>query len=138
MAFPKYNSDLAGYEGNVVSDRFMQNLYPHPYAALDFWSPHYYDWVGRWFGHPFTSTPFGPRALGGWGLCASRPALIGETSGHGTEGYTLIEDYMNAFANGWQGVMAWTSSGIDDHGDFDDVTTATRYFYAAHPELVRP
>ncbi|MCL2363120.1 MAG: cellulase (glycosyl hydrolase family 5) [Defluviitaleaceae bacterium] len=138
MAFPKYNSDLSGYEGNKVSDAFMQNLYTNPYAALDFWSPHYYDWVEQWYGHPFTSRPFGTRARGGWGLCDSRPALIGETTAQGTEGFTLTEDYMNAFANGWQGVMAWTSNAVDWNGGFEDVFGATRYFYARHPELVFP
>ncbi|MCL2605365.1 MAG: cellulase (glycosyl hydrolase family 5) [Defluviitaleaceae bacterium] len=139
MAFSKYHSDFTGegYEGNMVSDRFLQSLYDNPYAALDFWSPHYYDWVGRWYGHPFTSSPFGRRRDGGWGLCDSRPALIGETTGHGTEGFTLTEDYMNAFTNGWQGVMAWTSNGVDDHGNFNDVTVATMYFYTRHPRLVR-
>jgi hypothetical protein len=138
MAFSKYHSDYGGYEGNKVSDAFLQSLYDNPYAALDFWSPHYYDWVGQWFGHPFTSSPFGRRNEGGWGLCASRPALIGETTGHGTEGFTLTEDYMNAFANGWQGVMAWTSNGVDDHGNFDDIVVATAYFYSRHPYFVRP
>jgi len=140
LAFSKYHSDYLneGYEGNKISDEFFQKLYNNPYASLDFWSPHYYDWVGQWYGHPFTSRPFGQRRDGGWGLCASRPALIGETSGHGTEGFSLIEDYMNAFANGWQGVMAWTSNGVDDHGSFDDVTIATIYFANAHRELVFP
>jgi hypothetical protein len=130
MAFNKYNSDQ--HEGNKVSDEFMQGLYDNPYAALDFWSPHYYDWMFQWFGNPFLTSPRG------WGLCPSRPSLIGETSGHGTEGFTLINDYVNAFNNGWQGVMSWTSSGIDDHGSFEDVTTATRHMAGLHPQLVFP
>ena len=140
MAFSKYNSDYLneGYEGNKISDAFLQSLYNNPYAALDFWSPHYYDWVGQWFGHPFTSSPFGQRSAGGWGLCPSKPALIGETSGHGTAGFTLIEDYINAFNNGWQGVMAWTSNGVDDHGNFEDIILATNYFATLHPGLVFP
>ncbi|MCL2456804.1 MAG: hypothetical protein FWD19_04570, partial [Defluviitaleaceae bacterium] len=51
LGFNKYHSDL--HEGNKVSDEFLQNLYDNPYAALDFWSPHYYDWVGRHFNQPF-------------------------------------------------------------------------------------
>jgi len=136
MAFSKYNSD--SHEGNKVSDAFLQNLYNNPYAMLDFWSPHYYDWMLPWFGHPFTMSPFGPFPQSGWGLCPSRPALIGETSGLGSAGFTLTQDYMNAFANNWQGVMAWTSSGIDDHGSFDDIIPATLYFASAHFDLVFP
>lgn len=140
MAFNKYHSDVRGegFEGNMVSDEFFQSLYDSPYARLDFWSPHYYDWMRQWFGHPFTSSPFGARRDGGWGLCDSRPALIGETSGHGTEGFTLTEDYLNAFENGWQGVMAWTSNGVDDHGNFGDIAPTTLYFAQLHMDLVFP
>ena len=140
MAFNKYNSDYLqeGFEGNMISDAFFQSLYDNPYAALDFWSPHYYDWVGEWFGHPFTSSPFGARASGGWGLCPSKPALIGETTARGTAGFTLAEDYVNALENGWQGVMAWTSNGVDDNGGFDEVVLATNYFALLHPHLIFP
>ncbi|MCL1883257.1 MAG: cellulase (glycosyl hydrolase family 5) [Defluviitaleaceae bacterium] len=130
MAFSKYNSDL--HVGNMVSDKIFQILYDNPYAALDFWSPHYYDWMYQWFWHPFTMTPEE------WGMCSSKPSINGETTGHGTEGFTLVEDYVNAMNNGWQGVMAWTSSGVDDHGSFDDVITATRHIAYLFPELVWP
>ena len=64
MSFPKYNADGSGYEGNKVSDAFLQSLYPNPHARLDFWSPHYYDWVGPWYGVPFYVKPYGPRPGG--------------------------------------------------------------------------
>ncbi|MCL2019068.1 MAG: cellulase family glycosylhydrolase [Oscillospiraceae bacterium] len=138
MAFPKYNADGNGYEGNKVSDEFMQVLYDNPNASLDFWSPHYYDWVGRWYGVPFTSSSYGLRSEGGWGLCDSKPAIIAETSAMGSAGYTLTEDYINAFDNGWQGVMAWTSNGVDDNGGFEELTPATRYIAEMYAELVFP
>jgi aryl-phospho-beta-D-glucosidase BglC (GH1 family) len=138
MAFPKYNADGAGYEGNKVSDAFLQGLYDNPNAKLDFWSPHYYDWVGQWYGVPFTSSPYGSRSAGGWGLCDSKPAVIAETSVNGSRGFTLIEDYVNAFNNGWHGVLAWTSNGIDDNGGFEAQITATRHMMELYPELIRP
>jgi hypothetical protein len=141
MAFPKYNSDLSGYEGNKISDEFLQSLYNNPNARLDFWSPHYYDWVAASFGHPFTSTPTGERHGDprGWGLCDSKPALIGETSANGSHRtFTLVDDYENAFKNGWLGVMAWTSNGVDDNGGLYEQTAATRYIAHLYPELVWP
>jgi hypothetical protein len=138
MAFPKYNADGGGYEGNKVSDEFLQRLYDNPNAYLDFWSPHFYDWVTRWYGHPFTATPHGSRRDDGWGLCPSKPAVLGETTALGSDGFTLIEDYENAFNNGWQGVMAWTSNGVDGNGGFDQQTTATRHMAELHPQLIFP
>ena len=138
MAFPKYNADGAGYEGNKVSDAFLQSLYPNENATLDFWSPHYYDWVGQWYGVPFTSAPSGPRSEGGWGLDGSKPAVLAESSANGSAGSTLTDDYLNAFANGWQGVMPWTSNGVDGNGGFDELTPATRHIAEVYPELVFP
>jgi len=141
MAFPKYNADGSGYEGNKVSDTFLQKIYPNDNARLDFWSPHYYDWVGQWYGIPFTSSPFGPRSRGGWGLCDSKPAILAEHSGNGSEGFTLTEDYENLLANGWQGAMAWTSnnSGTGDRmGGMENIGKATRRIAELHPDLIFP
>ncbi|MCL2754904.1 MAG: cellulase family glycosylhydrolase [Oscillospiraceae bacterium] len=156
LASVKYNSDR--YDGNMVSDARLQAQFNDPLAALDFWSPHYYDWVGEWFGHPFTQSPQA------WGLDTSRPSLIGETgangtvqwigtSGQRTRGsvqYTLVQDYENAFNNGWQGVMSWTSNGVDNYGTPDpvirntgvgvlrEVAAATNRMRQLQPALVRP
>jgi hypothetical protein len=138
MAFPKYNADGSGYEGNKVSDSFLQGLYNNPNAYLDFWSPHFYDWVTQWYGHPFTSSPYGARRDGGWGLCDSKPVVLGETTANGSDGFTLIEDYVNAFNNGWHGVMAWTSNGVDGNGGFAEQTIATRHMAELYPELIFP
>ncbi|MCL1845698.1 MAG: cellulase family glycosylhydrolase [Defluviitaleaceae bacterium] len=140
MAFNKYNSDYTdeGFSGNKISDEFLQNLYDNPYAALDFWSPHFYDWVTQWFGHPFTATPYGRRRDGGWGLCDSKPAILAETSTFGTAGFTLTEDFLNAIENGWQGVMPWTSSGIDDNGCLENIAPTTMYIANRYRDLVFP
>jgi len=137
FAFPKYNSD--DYEGNKVSDTFLQGLYDNPNARLDFWSPHYYAWVSSSFGHVFTSTPYGNRSEKGWGMCPSKPVVIGETSANGSHrNLTLTEDYELAFNNGYHGVMAWTSNGVDGNGGFEEQTAATRHMYELYPELVFP
>ena len=138
MSFPKYNADGAGYEGNKVSDAFLQNLYANENAYLDFWSPHYYDWVRQSYGTPFTSTPSGARSAGGWGLDASKPAVIGECSAKGSANSTLPDDYNNAFENGWQGVMAWTSNCVDANGGFDELTVATRYMMEKSKKNIFP
>ena len=134
IAYPKWNVDeddsTHDYQGNKVSDEYFQSLYPNKNAYLDFWSPHYYDWVGEWYGVPFYLTPYGALLgdketgrTGGWGLCPSKPALIGECSAKGTrrdynglKDNCIITDYEQAYLNGWQGVMAWTSNAVDGNG----------------------
>jgi hypothetical protein len=138
MAFPKYNADGGGYEGNKVSDAFLQSLYVNENAYLDFWSPHYYDWVGQWYGIPFTSAPHGPRSEGGWGLDGSKPAILAEHSANGSAGSTLLDDFINLFENGWQGAMPWTSNGVDANGGLEELIPATRYIAEKYPELVFP
>lgn len=137
MSFPKYNADGANCEGNKVSDEFLQKLYPNPNAFLDFWSPHYYDWVGPWYGVPFYSTP------SDWGLDGSKPAMIGECMAKGskgqtkgTENNTIITDYENAYLNGWQGVMPWTSNGVDGCGSFDDLIPATKHMRERYENII--
>ncbi|MCL2772035.1 MAG: cellulase family glycosylhydrolase [Oscillospiraceae bacterium] len=139
MSFPKYNSDGAGCEGNKVSDTFLQKLCLNPDAHLDFWAPHYYDWVGQYYGVPFYTTP------ACWKLDGSKPALIGECMAkgskgqtQGTENNTLITDYENAYLNGWQGVMPWTSNGVDGCGGFDDLVSATKYMAGKYGEAIFP
>ena len=134
IAYPKWNVDADesthDYQGNKVSDEYLQSLYPNKNAFLDFWSPHYYDWVGEWYGVPFYLPPYGKLLgdketgwTGGWGLCPSKPALIGECSAKGTrrdynglKDNSILTDYEQAYHNGWQGVMAWTSNAVDGNG----------------------
>ena len=130
MSFPKYNADGPDCEGNKVSDKFLQSLYSNPNAYLDFWSPHYYDWVGKHYGVPFYMTPEE------WKLDGSKPALIGECPAVGTKNNTLTTDYENAYLNGWQGVMPWTSNGVDRCGGFDDLVPATKYMREKHGDII--
>jgi len=138
MSFPKYNADGDSYEGNKVSDAFLQSIYANKNARLDFWSPHYYDWVGPWYGIPFTSKPAGPRSQGGWGLEPGRPAVLAEHSAIGSAGSTLIDDFTGLMENGWQGAMPWTSNAVDGNGGFDDIIKATRHIAQLYPHLVFP
>jgi len=133
MAYPKWNKGAGtsvNGENNKVSDAFLADRYtsrgltPNPNAVMDFWSPHYYDWVGEWFQIPFYGTP------SKWGLPDSKPSLIGEFSARGIQNNwsnkypansgmainNIINDYESAYSNGWQGVMAWTSNGVDGNG----------------------
>ena len=131
MSFPKYNSSKANCEGNKVSDNFLQNLYKNRLAYLDFWSPHYYDWVGEYYGVPFYMTPEE------FGMDSSKPSVIGECCAKGSAGNTIIKDYKSAFDNGWHGVMPWTSNGVDGNGDLSDLSPGTLYMFENHRELIK-
>jgi hypothetical protein len=74
-------------------------------------------------------------------LCGSKPAILAEHSGNGSEGFTLTEDYLNLFENGWQGAMAWSSNNTatgDKMGGMANIGPATRHIAELHPELVFP
>jgi len=160
LAYTKWNKDSSyGGNGNMVSDTRLQNLYPNPNAYMDFWSTHYYDWVGEWYGVPFYLSPYGSLLgnnrgwSGGWGLDPSKPAVIGECSAGGTglnkwglADNNIITDYEEALKNGWQGVMAWTSNAVDSNGGLYPVNNrpdtqlkeATLNIYTKYPDLVYP
>jgi len=151
MAYPKWNADGSGYEGNKVSDVYLKNLSSLSNAYLDFWSPHYYDWVGEWFGVPHYLSPYGRLQgsktgwTGGWGLDPSKPALIGECSARGTGrnrwgliNNTIITDFEQAYLNGWQGVMPWTSNGVDGNGSLTNMSSATQNMLTKYPQLIFP
>jgi hypothetical protein len=131
LAMPKYGSDTGkACRGNKVSDRALQAVLSDPNARLDFYTTHYYDWNARnWGRAPYLS----PQA---YGMPADKPALLGEMPAKGTADHTITEDYENAFRNGWQGAMAWTSNGVDRNGDLKELGPATRAFREQHPELV--
>jgi len=160
IANPKWNADGYGYSGNKVSDTFLKNLYNNPKAYLDFWAPHYYDWVGEWYGVAHYLSPYGKLNgdkngwTGGWGLDPSKPAVIGECSARGTgaglyglKNNTIITDYEQAYLNGWQGVMPWTSNAVDGNGGLaptgiagrdTDLGLATQNMLTKYPQLIFP
>ncbi len=132
MGVIKYNSDASGMNGNMASDSALQAITGDTDSYMDFWSPHYYPWQEEWFGIPFYQTP------GDYGLTTDRPAVVGECPSPGSTGHTITEDYENAYLNGWQGVMPWTSNGVDDIGDITDMGPGTQAFRDNHYDLVFP
>lgn len=115
LGMVKYNSDK--YEGNYVSDEYLKSLGGEN-AYLDFYSTHYYFWQNSYMGYPFEQSPES------FGLDGTKPCVIGEAAVLSESGRTPEQDYENAYNNGWNGVMAWTSNGVDNCGSLDDLMPA--------------
>lgn len=137
--YAKYTS--TNFEGNKYSNAALQAQYNNSAAYLDFYKLHYYAWVGRWFGvHPQQT----PAQL----ALTDKPIVIGEISASGvytenTSGQNVLvmnttQGYETAFQNGWQGVMAWTSNGVDGNGGMSQLAPATTAFRNNHFSLVWP
>ena len=137
--YAKYTSP--NFTGNKYSNAALQAQYNNPAAYLDFYKLHYYSWVGRWFGvHPQQT----PSQL----ALTDKPIVIGEISANGV--YTqntsnqdvfvmsTTQGYETAYLNGWQGVMAWTSNGVDGNGGMTQLAPATQAFRNNHFSLVFP
>lgn len=126
MAMIKYNSTK--YNGNYASDEFLQSRYDNENAYVDFWSPHYYDWMAGSFGIPFTVT------AEEFGIDTSKPCVVGECSHKGIairRNKKPLEDcYEWAYNNGWQGVFGWTDRDVFSNPDgieqFEAVKLASR------------
>ncbi|MDR0495871.1 MAG: MBG domain-containing protein [Treponema sp.] len=141
----KYNADGQNFNGNKVSDASLKAQYSTGNPCIDFWSPHTYAWVGPYYGVAHYLSPYGARQgsgsagyYGGYGLDSSKPAVIGECSAAGTSsaerGYvrpadrppgsnSMTTDYEYAYKNGWQGVLPWTSNGVDGNGAINSAAT---------------
>lgn len=119
----------AKYQGTILSDASLGAK--EPGAHVDFYNIHYYDWVRQWFGSPYEQSPAQMGLTG-------KPCIVGETPAHGSSGQSILQNWQNAFRLGWQGVMTWTSNGVDDNGSLADFSAAPAWFYAAHPDLVHP
>ena len=126
-AGPKYNSSK--FEGNFYSDKSLGALQPG--AHLDFYNIHYYDWVRPWFGSPFERSP------ADYGMDA-KPCLIGECPAKGSANQSIAENYQNAFAKGWQGIMPWTSNGVDDNGNLSNMRPGLKWLVKSHADLIVP
>jgi len=131
----KWNSDNEGYEGNYWKNSVLQAAFNDPQAFLDFYCIHYYGWVHKYFKSPFEMSP------ADYGI-NDRPVIIEESPAR-DEGLkdipiTLTESYESAFRLGYQGVMPWTSNGVDRNGNISTVGPATLSFKNNHPELVYP
>jgi len=133
MAMPKYASSTGGANvSNYISDSYLQSLDKDSNAHLDFYAMHYYDWMQPYWGDPFYMTPTA------WGVDGSKPAIMSESAALGTAGNTLLSNYQAALQNGWQGVMPWTSNGVDGCGGFNDLIKATVPIAQNNPSLVFP
>ena len=136
----KWNSDRPG-EGNKWKNSALQAQLNDPKAFLDFYSPHWYGWVVRWFGNPCVTSP------AGYGI-GDRPCIIGECPAKGmfnqdAQGKDNLvnpptEMFEKAYQKGWQGIFPWTSNGVDNNGSIADFGAATRAFRDNHASLVDP
>lgn len=117
----------AKYQGASLSDESLGGF--EPGARVDFYNIHFYDWVRQWFSSPFESSPADMGLVG-------KPCIVGEMPAHGSAGESIVENYRQAFAHGWQGVMPWTSNGVDGNGSLPDFAPAAAWFYSAHRDLL--
>jgi hypothetical protein len=131
MGSPKYSARCPGCE-QAITDAQLREAVNDPGVYLDFYSPHYYDWVGNQWGNTLYDSP------GGSSFPTDRPLLIGEFPARGTSGHSLTEDVEAALSHGWQGTMPWTSNGVDRNGGFAEVSVAATSVRDAHPSLVFP
>ena len=131
MGSPKYNARCPGCQ-QAISDAQLREAVNDPAVYLDFYSPHYYEWVGELWGNTLYDSPAGTS------FPLDKPAMIGEFPARGTLGHTLTEDIEAAFSYGWQGTMPWTSNGVDENGGFAEVSVAASAFRNARPSLVFP
>lgn len=115
LGMVKYNSDK--FDGNYVSDEYLKSLGGDD-AYLDFYSTHYYFWQNSYMGYPFEQSPES------FGLDGTKPCVIGEAAVISESGRTPEQDYENAYNNGWNGVMAWTSNGVDNCGSLTELMPA--------------
>lgn len=129
MGMIKYNSDK--YQGNIVSDEIMIS-YAGENACLDFYSPHYYDWMRQSMKCPFDMSPTD------YGLDGTKPAFLGEI-GIGSD-QTLEYAYESSCSNGWNGVMMWASSrhGGGKAENWDQIAEATQKIVSLAEEKVFP
>ncbi len=134
----KWNSPKG--EANYWSDANLKAQYPKDNARLDFYSPHFYGWVVKWFGNfAVDKTP------ADYGI-DDRPCIIGENPAKGVfnDGATptlvvpAVQMFLAAYNHGWKGLMPWTSNGVDSNGNLNDFGAGLLAFQQAHPELVDP
>lgn len=130
MGMIKYNSDAGGSRiRNIVSDEVMTG-YAGENACLDFYTPHYYDWMNSsGLGCAFESSPTD------YGLDGTKPAFLGEI---GTS--TPLKDvYQKCYDLGWNGVMMWCSNDVEKHAaNWDDIAAATQNMETAAGDKVFP
>lgn len=118
---------------NRYTDASLQSYYDNPNAYLDFYSPHWYQWQN-------TSGPY-ERTVYEWLGSDDKPVIIGETYGGDLPGVfgSLTDYYMNAYYNGFDGVIGWKNACENDgYGTWAGIAPAVNAFYNAYPHLVYP
>lgn len=127
-------------EGNYWSDANLKAQYNKDNARLDFYSPHFYGWVVKWFGNfALNKTP------SDYGI-NDRPCVIGENPAKGvfndganpTLEVPAVQMFLGTYNKGWKGLMPWTSNGVDSNGNLTDFGGGLMAFKNVHPELVDP
>ena len=134
VAMVKYNSER--YEGDMVSDEYLQSLCNLEGAYLDFYSTHYYNWQRPWFNFPCDKSPKE------FGLAVDKPCMIGETHNDDEAeiSMTLSEKYKSLYDNGWNGVMVWMQT-VDEEQvwyGYDFTKAATNAMFDYIPEKIYP
>ena len=131
----KWNSDVPPCVANYWKNTALQTAYNDPEAYLDFYCVHYYGWVHQYFRSPFEKSP------ADYGI-NDRPVIIEESPAR-DEGLTdipmtLVQSFEAALSLGYQGLLPWTSNGVDRNGDITTLGPAALSFKNKHPELVFP
>jgi hypothetical protein len=128
----KWQSDsYPGCEGNLFSDKNLKAQYDEKETYIDFYSPHFYDWVTQYFGNPMKDTPVSKYGL------SDKPVIIGEMPANGVGGVSITDSFINGYKNGIQGIMPWTSNGVDSNGSLKTgLEDALSNFKSRYPSLV--
>jgi len=130
----KWQTDTySGNEGNQFSDSRLKAQVNDPEVYLDVYSPHFYQWVVDWYGNPFSTTKVAEYGL------SDKPVIIGECPANGLGGQTITACLENTYKNGFQGVLPWTTNGVDTNGSLSSgLGAALTTFRNAHPALISP
>jgi hypothetical protein len=134
----KWNSTK--FEGNFWSDANLKAQYNKTNARLDFYSPHFYGWVVKWFGNFAVD-----KSPADYGI-NDRPCVIGENPAKGVyndaANPTLVvpasQMFIGAYNKGWKGLMPWTSNGVDTNGNLNDFKDGLKAFKDTYPGLIDP
>ncbi|MCD0483566.1 cellulase family glycosylhydrolase [Streptacidiphilus sp. ASG 303] len=117
--------------GNWWSDDALKAQVPDadkPYAYSDFYQVHWYDWEK---GNGYDFSPWENRGPSFYND-DDKPVIIGEMPAKDDTYFT--EDYKinESWNEGYLGSFAWSYSGIDGYGSWNDVKDRLKAFHDAH------